>query len=175
MDILISSNLERLLYHLSNGDCDQISALMNELKNNGRYAVSGEMLTKLKQEFYGGYCDDAAARQTIRTCFEKQNYLCDTHTAVAVNVYQKYAKDSGDTTPVIIASTASPYKFAPAVLNALDGNGDARDGFAVMEELSQLTNTPVPAPLAGLRDAEVLHKSSVAREAMGEFVRSVLK
>ena len=91
-----------------------------------------------------------------------------------MNVYRKYAAESGDTTPVVIASTASPYKFAPAVLNAVGGNGDAKDGFAVMEELSALTGTPVPAPLAGLREAEVLHKSSVAKEAMSEFVRSVL-
>ncbi|MBR7107349.1 MAG: threonine synthase [Lentisphaeria bacterium] len=174
MDILISSNLERLLYHLSNGDCAQIAALMGELKSTGRYTVSKEMLAKLQQEFYGGYCDDAAARETIRECFEKQNYLCDTHTAVAVNVYRKYAAETGDTTPVVIASTASPYKFAPAVLNAVGGNGEAKDGFAVMEELSALTGTPVPAPLAGLREAEVLHKSSVAREAMSDFVRSVL-
>lgn len=175
MDILISSNLERLLYHLSCGDVQLISRLMADLKETGRYSISGDMLTRLKQEFYGGYCDDAAARQTIRECFEKQNYLCDTHTAVAVNVYQKYVKDSGDTTPVIIASTASPYKFAPAVVNALGGSCEAKDGFAVMEELSKLTGTAVPAPLAGLRDAEVLHKSVVAKDQMTAFVREQLR
>ena len=173
MDILISSNLERLLYHLSNENCELVSKLMDELKTDGSYTIPAEILTKLKQEFYGGYCSDAEARQTIKNCFDKYHYLCDTHTAVAVNVYQRYAKDSGDSTPVIIASTASPYKFAPAVLNALGGNA-SEDGFAVMEELSKLTDTPIPAPLAALKTAEVRHNNSIAKSDMAEFICSVL-
>ncbi len=173
MDILISSNLERLLYHLSNDDCALVAKLMDELKRDGRYTVPAELLAKIKDEFFGGYCSDEDARQTIKNCFEQHNYLCDTHTAVAVNVYERYARETGDNTPVIIASTASPYKFAPAVLNALGGNA-SEDGFAVMENLSKLTSTPVPAPLAELKTAQVLHKDSCAKDKMADFICSVL-
>lgn len=174
MDILISSNLERLLYHLADGDCELVASLMQELKENGKYRIPDSIFGKLKQEFYGGFCDDEETRRTIKCCFDKYSYLCDTHTAVAVNVYQRYVKDSGDTTPVIIASTASPYKFAPAVLSAIGGNGMESDGFTVMEKLSEASGTPIPAPLAALRESTVLHKNSVSKEAMGEFIKSVL-
>ena len=174
MDILISSNLERLLYHLADQNCELISKLMSDLKEQGKYTVPAGVFSKLKQEFYGGYCDDADARQTIKNCFDKFHYLCDTHTAVAVNVCQRYIKDSGDTTPVIIASTASPYKFAPAVLNALGGDGNDNDGFAVMEKLAAASDTPIPAPLNALRESVVLHKNSIAKENMADFIKSVL-
>ena len=147
---------------------------MKDLKESGKYTVPAAILEKLQQEFYGGFCDDASARETIRNCFEKYHYLCDTHTAVAVNVYEQYAKASGDTTPVIIASTASPYKFAPAVLKAVAGGDSMDDGFAVMEKLAQATSTVIPAPLDALRGSVVRHKNTVAKENMADFIKKVL-
>ena len=174
MDILISSNLERLLYHLADGDCEKVAAWMRDLKEQGRYSVDSDILNKLQTEFYGGFCDDSAARKTIKNCFEKFNYLCDTHTAVAVSVYEEYVKASGDTTPVIIASTASPYKFAPAVLAALGGEVADSDGFAVMEALAAKSKTAIPVPLNALRESTVLHNNTIARENMAEFIKKVL-
>ncbi|MBQ4106882.1 MAG: threonine synthase [Lentisphaeria bacterium] len=175
MDILISSNLERLLYHLC-GDHAAVAAEMAALKNDGKYTVPADVLTKLQNEFFGGCCDDAATAATIRTLFEQHHYLCDTHTAVAVNVYQQYLAATGDDRPCVIASTASPYKFARAVLSAVN-NGAALppDEFAMVEELSRLTGTAIPGPIAGLRERPVLHRSSVAKDAMTGFIRDFLQ
>lgn len=155
MDILVSSNLERLLYHLTDGNADKVAGWMKELSENGSYTVDDAVKAKLTERFYGGFCDDDHTQKTIKTMYKEENYLCDTHTAVAVNVYQQYVAETGDTAPAVIASTASPYKFAKSVLEAVSDNALPQDEFAMVEELSAVTKTPVPAPLAQLRDAQV--------------------
>ena len=174
MDILISSNLERLLYHLYGNDAKATAELMGQLSAAGKYEVAPEILAKLKAEFYAGSCDEDATQQTISDLFRKENYLCDTHTAVAVKVYEDYRKETGDETPCIIASTASPYKFASSVLSAVTDDRIPEDGFELLEKLSAVSNTPVPAPLSSLKTQEVLHKSCVKKEEMAEFIRKFL-
>ncbi|MDD3155243.1 MAG: threonine synthase, partial [Victivallaceae bacterium] len=119
MDILISSNLERLLFHVSGGDGAMVSHWMKQLSTSGKYAVSDEVRQRIQSEFFGGFCDEESTRRTIGELFEKDHYLCDPHTAVAVDVYRQYAKQTGDRKLALIASTASAYKFAPAVLPAV--------------------------------------------------------
>ena len=174
MDILISSNLERLLYHLYDGDADAVSGLMKALSNDGKYQVSAEVLAKLQTEFTGGYCDEKATQETISGLFREKHYLCDTHTAVAVKVYDEYVKETGDHTPCVIASTASPYKFAADVLPAIDSAEIPADGFELLEKLSTVSGTAVPVPLAELKSREVLHKTCVNKEAMADFIKSFL-
>ena len=175
MDILISSNLERMLYHLSGDDPELTAELMKQLSKEGRYQISPELTAKLQQEFFGGFCDDKMTEETIARMFKKHHYLCDTHTAVAVNVFEQYREKTGDAKPCVIASTASPYKFAASVLPAVCSGKLPEDGFAMIEKLSEVTGTPIPAPLAGLRDRAVLHKSCVAKEEMAAFIRDFLK
>lgn len=174
MDILISSNLERLLYLLAGKDYQAIAELMQQLKNDGKYSVSKKMLDSLQQEFYGNCADDNEAADAIKELFDKYHYLCDTHTAVAVKVYQKYVAETQDNTCCVIASTASPYKFAPAVLEAITGKEVTGNGFEIVEKLSAATGTAAPAPLAGLAKREVLHTSCVEKENMADFITSFL-
>ncbi|MBR2721029.1 MAG: threonine synthase [Lentisphaeria bacterium] len=174
MDILISSNLERLLHMLSDGNCELVAGLMAELKNSGRYEIPANMLEKLQQEFYGTWCDDAAGAAEIAEIFKAQNYLCDTHTAVAVAAGKAYRKETGDETLQLIASTASAYKFAPAVLAALTDEALADDDFEKLEKLSQITGTAVPAPLANLKGDAVLHKECINKEDMPSFIKGKL-
>ena len=171
MDILISSNLERLLYHLYEGDCDAVAKLMASLKSTGKYEVSAEVKAKLQKLFYGNCCDDTETKAAIAKTFASCSYLCDTHTAVAVDVYDKFAAETADKTPCIIASTASPYKFAPAVLEAVGGTCSG-NGFEVMDSLAKASGTEVPAPLASLKNCEVLHKNSIAKTDMAAFIKS---
>ena len=175
MDILISSNLERMLYLLYGNDAAAVAGLMKQLKENGRYEVSKEVLAKLQEQFFGGCCDDDATKATIAELFNENNYLCDTHTAVAVNVYKQYVAATGDKTPTVIASTASPYKFASAVLPAVCDEALSADEFAMVEKLSAVTNTPIPAPLATLKDRKVLHTSKVDKKSMAGFIKDFLK
>lgn len=175
MDILISSNLERLLYHLYDNDSAAVSALMTALKQEGKYTISPEALKKLQAEFYGGFTDENATAATIRETFAVNNYLCDTHTAVAVNVYHQYRRETGDDTPCIVASTASPYKFAPAVLAALTGDAVPDDGFEQMRQLAQTSATAIPAPLAALAGKKVLHSSTVDKSDMRKFILEFLQ
>lgn len=173
MDILISSNLERMLYHLYDNQADKVAALMQDLKEKGTYKVTPEILAKLQKEFFGGFCDDNGTVATIKKLFDEYHYLCDTHTAVAVNVYEQYINATGDKTPCVIASTASPYKFASAVLPALDGNAED-DEFAMLAKLSEVSGTAIPAPLANLHDKKVLHKDCVNKNDMADFITGFL-
>ncbi len=175
MDILISSNLERYLYMLSGNDPEATAGFMAELKNSGRYTIPAGMKEKMQQEFYGGCCDDAAGRAAIAGIFNERKYLCDTHTAVALAVCDQYRQDTGDDTLCVIASTASPYKFAPAVLSALSSDVQPADDFEKLEKLSRLSGTPVPAELAALRGENVRHKSCVAKNEMVQFIKSALE
>ncbi|MBE6376298.1 MAG: threonine synthase [Lentisphaerae bacterium] len=171
MDILISSNLERMLHLLAGGDSSKVAAYMAELKNNGRYEIDADMLAKLQSEFYGSFCDDETGRKAIKEIFEERNYLCDTHTAVALAAGENYRKETGDDTLQLIASTASAYKFAPAVIQALTDEEMPADDFEKLTMLSKLTGTTVPAPLANLKGDEILHRECVEKENMADFIR----
>lgn len=151
MDILISSNLERLLYDISGCDHSEINRLMMDLKDKGRYKVSDTMAESIQSLFSAGWCDDSMTAQTIRDVFNSYGYLCDTHTAVAVNVYQEYLKETGDQIPAVIASTANPYKFSANVLEALGGDTSSEDEFKKMDRLQALTSCEIPAPLAAIK------------------------
>ncbi|MBR2358361.1 MAG: threonine synthase [Lentisphaeria bacterium] len=175
MDILISSNLERMIFHAAGNDAGLTARLMKELAEKGRYELPKEVLAKLQSEFFGGYCDEKGTEETISELFKQYNYLADTHTAVGANVLDQYRKATGDNTLAVVASTASPYKFAASVLPALTGEAIPEDGFAQLEMLSRLSNTPIPAPLANLKGCEVLHKNCIEKENMAEFVLDFLK
>ncbi len=175
MDILISSNLERMIFHAAGNDAGLTARLMKELAEKGRYELPKEVLAKLQSEFFGGYCDEKGTEETISGLFKQYNYLADTHTAVGANVLEQYRKATGDNTLAVVASTASPYKFAASVLPALTGEAIPEDGFAQLEMLSRLSNTPIPAPLANLKGCEVLHKNCIEKENMAEFVLDFLK
>lgn len=175
MDILISSNLERLLYHLSGSDSEKVRELYKSLADTGEFTVDGEILGKIKELFAAGSCDDAATKETIAHVFKNEHYLCDTHTAVAVNVYEKYAADTGDTTPNVIASTASPFKFSKAVLEAVGGTDAVpSDEFETVDALEKLTGTSAPQQLKALKNAEVRFTGVVKKDEMESAVYKLL-
>ena len=174
MDILISSNLERLLFHLYDENEEKVAELMNALSKYGVYKIDADVKAKLTEEFFGGFCDDEGTKATIKKMFDECNYLCDTHTAVAVNVYEQYVEKTGDKTPTVIASTASPYKFAASVLPAVYDGEMPSDEFSMVEKLSSVTNTKIPTPLAGLRSKQVLHKTCVDKSEMSDFIKNFL-
>lgn len=169
MDILVSSNLERMLYLASGGDTAQVSALMKQLNEEGRYQVEGALLANLQRTFSCGCCDDAQAGELIRRVWQAHGYLCDPHTAVAYRVADGFIARQTDDAPVVVLSTASPYKFPAAVLGAL-GQEVQQDGFALMEQLHSLTGVPVPKNLSALRQKKIIHKDVIAREDMLSYV-----
>ncbi len=173
MDILISSNLERLLYDLTDCDDKAVSKMMNELKEDGVYAVSAEVLEKLQSCFVGGFSDDQMVAKTIQEVFETRGYLLDTHTAVAVNVYESYREESGDKTPTVIASTANPYKFSASVLSAL-GKDEAADEFEKVELLQQVSGVKAPASLLSLKEKTVRFPEICDREQQQAVVYGML-
>lgn len=165
MDILISSNLERLLYLLSGRDDAKLRGYMQALAQEGKYTVEPELLEKLQSEFAAGCADDAQTAATIGETFEKTGYLCDTHTAVALRVYQDYCSKTADTTPTVIASTASPFKFAASVLPAIGKQPEA-DDFEQLVQLSQASNLQAPEALAQLSTRSERFTETVAPEQM---------
>ena len=171
MDILVSSNLERLLYFLSN-DTALVAKLMKDLNTNGIYEVPAELKTAIQEEFWAGYCDDAKAKATIKSVFENQNYLCDTHTATGWAVAEDYVSQTGDNRPMVVLSTASPYKFPAAVLSSLTTVPEM-DEFAQMEALEKLTGWPVPENLSGLQQKKELHTTVIEKDAMPSFVMAL--
>ena len=175
MDILISSNLERLLYHMSDGDDKLIVDLMNKLSKDGKYTVSNELIAKIQKEFDAGYTAEENVDGTIKYHFDKYHYLCDTHTAVAVKVYDEYVKATGDDIPTVIDSTASPYKFSASVLNAvLAGKAPELNEFEMVDELHNVTGADVPKPLASLKDKEVRFSDVCNKEDMSQMVFKLL-
>ena len=170
MDILISSNLERLLYIITDGDDAQIREWFTSLAQTGKYEVTDAVKSVLKEEFFGGYCDDEQTKATIHDIYEKYSYTCDTHTAVAVKVYEDYKKATGDTTKTVIASTASPYKFSASVLEAIEGKKSDIDEYEMVDRLAQLSDIPVPAALADLKNRERRFTGSIDKTQMNSFV-----
>ncbi len=164
MDILISSNLERLLYLMTDRNDAVINEWFGKLASEGKYEVTADVKVKLNEEFFGGFCDDEQTKATISDIYEKYSYTCDTHTAVAVKVYNDYKAATGDTTKTVIASTASPYKFSAAVLEALENGTSDIDEYAKVDRIAELSDIPVPAALADLKNkperfTDVIEKS----------------
>ena len=155
MDILISSNLERLIYDMSDYNSDELSLYMSKLATDGKYEVSDAIKAKLDDEFIGGYATDDETKATVSATFDKFGYLADTHTGVAIKVYNDYVKETGDLTETVIVSTASPYKFAADVLDAVSPNENNPTGVEAMDVLSKATDTVIPTPLRDLDKREV--------------------
>ena len=171
MDILVSSNLERLLYMLSGGSDKLTKDWMTKLRTEGGYEVTPEVKDAVSKAFYGGFCDDEATKATIAEMFRTDGYLCDTHTAVAVNVYDKYVRDTGDKTPCVIASTASPYKFSRSVLSALCKEEKLPESeFDMLDTLKGITGVEIPAPLACLKDKKARFSDVVNVDDMPAYV-----
>ena len=168
MDILVSSNLERMLYLLCGGDDLYVAQLMEKLKEEGHYQVTDKMVRRLHEIFSCACCDDAQAAEVMGRVWREHGYVCDPHTAVAWHAADAFMPLSGGA-PVVVLSTASPYKFPAAVLSAL-GEEPGDDEFAMMDKLSALTGTPIPKNLATLREKPVRHKDVIGRDEMLDYV-----
>jgi len=175
MDILISSNLERFLFDISGRDEKKISDLMSKLSKDGKYDVGEEMLAKIKSFLVGKCCDDVKTVETIKRIYKEKNYVCDTHTAVALCAYDEYVKETGDNTKTVIASTASPYKFSGSVLKAVDSSAKCENEFEIIEKLCKKTGLKVPASLAELSEKEIRFKKECAPAKMEQTVLEFLK
>lgn len=174
MDILISSNLERLIYKIAGDDAAMNKKLMEELKDDGRYTITDSMKKELA-DFYGNYASEDETAQTIKSIYEKTGYVIDTHTAVAADVYKKYTNDTNDTTKAVIASTASPFKFTRSVMNAIDKAGyDSMTDFELVDELSKIANVAVPQAIEEIRTAPVLHDRVCDKTDMKATVKDIL-
>ena len=175
MDILISSNLERLLYILCGRDADVINDWFSQLGNKGVYTVSDDVNAKIKELFVAGCCDDALTKETINETYNSYDYLADTHTAVAINVCNKYIEETGDMTPVVIASTASPFKFSKAVLGAVETDAkDYDDEFSTVAALEELSSLKAPEQLSALKGKEVRFDKVASKEDMAKVVFDML-
>ena len=168
MDILVSSNLERLLYLMS-GDCALVAKLMNDLNTQGHYQVPAKLLEEIQRQFWAGWCDDAKGAETIEKVWKENGYLCDTHTASGWAVAQDYVNQTGDNRPMVVLSTASPYKFPAAVLRAI-GETAMGDEFDQLEQLHAVTGVAIPKNLAALRSMPELHTGVIDKETMLDFV-----
>ena len=164
MDILVSSNLERLLY-LMTEDTKLVAGLMKQLNTEGFYQVPESLQNAIRAEFWGGCCDDEQAKKTIGQVFQKTGYLCDTHTATGWAVAEQYQAQTGDEAPMVVLSTASPYKFPAAVLSALEDNDDP-DEFAKMDRLAECTGVKIPENLVNVRYKKELHTAVIAKDEM---------
>lgn len=175
MDILISSNLERLLYILTDGDDAAVRKWLSELSSAGRYEVTEEVKKKLSEEFWAGFASDDETKDVIGRISDKYSYVCDTHTAVAVKVYEDYKAETGDETPAVIASTASPYKFPDSVLSAMGESFE--DGvleFELIHRLNAVSGLAIPGSLAALENKDVRFTQVIDKSEMKEFVFSAL-
>ena len=171
MDILVSSNLERLLYLLS-GDTKLVAELMQELNTQGVYTVPAQLLEKIQSQFWAACCDDARAAEIIGRVYKEDGYLCDPHTASGWAAAEDYVAETGDNRPMVVLSTASPYKFPAAVLTAIGGDTSG-DEFTQMARLSQITGVPVPKNLASLQGKPEKHTQVIDKDKMLSFVLSL--
>ena len=174
MDILISSNLERLIYRIAGNDANKNAQLMASLAKDGKYTVTPEMKEKLS-DFYGNYTSEKETAEVIKKLYEDTGYIIDTHTAVAAGVYSKYKEATGDTaTKTVIASTASPFKFTRSVMDAIDPKYDSMTDFELVDELSKLGNVKVPNAIEEIRDAKILHNTVCDVDQMENTVKKML-
>ena len=173
MDILISSNLERLIYRIAGNSAEKNASLMQSLKETGKYEITDEMKAQLS-DFYGNYATEAEDAAMIKKLYEDTGYVIDTHTAVAASVYENYQKETGDTTKTVIASTASPYKFTRSVMDAIDNKYDVMSDFELVDELSKLSKVKVPQAIEDVRTAPVLHDTICDVDKMCDNVKRIL-
>lgn len=174
MDILISSNLERLLYIMTGKNDTVINEWFSKLAKEGKYEVSDDVKAQLAEEFWAGYCDDEQTKSTIHSIYEKYSYTCDTHTAVAVKVYNDYKEATGDTTKTIIASTASPYKFSAAVLEAIEDGKSDIDEYTKVDRIAELSDIPVPSALADLKNKPERFNDVIDKSEQKDYVLKTL-
>ena len=173
MDILISSNLERLIYRIAGNDAEKNAELMAALSGKGKYEITEEMKAQLS-DFYGNYATEAETAKTIKDLYEDCGYVIDTHTAVAATVYKKYAAQTGDTAKTVIASTASPYKFTRSVMEAIDESYASMGDFELVDELTKLANVAVPNAIEEIRSAEIRHNNICEVDEMQQVVKNFL-
>ena len=174
MDILISSNLERLIYWAAGNDAKKNVEFMTALTKEGVYEITPQMQEKL-QDFYGNYASEEETAEAIRTLYEKTGYILDTHTAVASSVYGKYkAETKDDQTTTVIASTASPFKFSRSVMDAIDPKYDTMEEFELIDELSKIGNVKIPNAIEEIRNAPVRHKATCEVDEMPRVVKEFL-
>ena len=174
MDILISSNLERLIYRIAGNDAAKNKALMESLAADGKYVIDEQMKAQLA-DFYGNYANEEETAETIRRIYEGCGYVIDTHTSVAASVYRKYVEETGDPTKTVIASTASPYKFTRSVMEAIDSEKYAAMGdFELVDELSAISKVPVPNAIEEIRSAEIRHNTVAEVDEMPGVVKKIL-
>ena len=173
MDILISSNLERLIYRIAGNDPEKNRELMAALSQGGAYTITDEMKAQL-EDFYGNYASEKETAQTIQALYESTGYVIDTHTAVAACVNKKYREETKDIKPTVIASTASPYKFTRSVMNAIDSKYDAMGDFELIDRLSEISGVDVPNAIEEIRTAPVLHDRVCDKTQMKQTVMDFL-
>ncbi len=174
MDILISSNLERLLFIATDGDDKQVTDWMQQLKENGAYEVSDSVKNKINATFYAGCCNDKETVDEIKKTNDENSYVMDTHTAVAKKVYEDYKKETNDTTKTVIVSTASPFKFADSVLSAIKGEITAENEFRMLDELSEASSLAIPKSLATLEEKPVIFTTTCEKDEMYDVVSEML-
>ena len=174
MDILISSNLERLVYMIAGCDAEKNSELMKALKEKGVYTLSDDMKEKLS-DFAAGYATEAEVKEKIADVYKKTGYVMDTHTAVAASVYAAYQNESKDNKKTVIASTASPYKFSRSVMTAIDSRYDELEEFDLVDALEVISNVEIPRAVEEIRDAKILHTLECDADKMEETVKNILK
>jgi len=170
MDILISSNLERLVYKIAGSDSFKNSEFMNGLSKDGKYVISDDMKSKLK-DFYGNYSNEEETAETIKDLFEKTGYIIDTHTAVATSVYNKYKNETNDNSKAVIVSTASPFKFVRSVMNSINADYDSMEDFDLVDKLSEIGNVKIPNAIEEIRSADVLHDTVCEVDEMEQLVK----
>ncbi|MCR5107970.1 MAG: threonine synthase [Lachnospiraceae bacterium] len=173
MDILISSNLERLIYMIGGSDAVRNEALMKSLKEKGRYEITGDMREKL-ESFAGFYSTEEEVSKTIKELYTKDGYITDTHTAVAVNAERKYRESLGDCRKNVIVSTASPYKFAKSVYDSIKGQSSGMDDFEIIDKLEEMSKVKIPPAIHEIRNAKILHDEVCDREGMKDTVKKSL-
>ncbi len=173
MDILISSNLERLIYKIAGNSSEKNSELMNDLATKGKYTITDEMKAEL-DDFYGNYATEEETAKVIKDTYEKTGYVMDTHTAVAASTYKKYVAETNDDAVAVIASTASPFKFARSVMDAINPEYDKLDDFELIDELSKIANVKIPNAIEEIRYAEVRHNNLVEVDGMEAIVKKFL-
>ena len=173
MDILISSNLERLIYTIAGQDAQKNADLMAQLKEKGVYEITPEMREKLT-DFAGGFATEEECAATIRKTYERTGYVMDTHTSVAAAVCAQYRKDSGDEKKCLVASTASPYKFIHSVMTAIDEKYASADEFSLIDELSSISGTAIPKAVEEIRNADIRHRRECDADCMKEIVKEIL-
>lgn len=176
MDILISSNLERLLFEVSGKDATKVSTWMKELSENGVYTIDPQTLKALQRQFVGGFADETGISKTIIDVYDRTDNVIDTHTAVGFNIYNRYHQRSKDEAKTVFVSTASPFKFAPAVMDAIRGTGfsTGKSNEAIVSELSSESGLPVPATIADAAKLEIRHTMCIDKEDMQSTVESIL-